>query len=274
MRILTILQEADHCQDALKFLSVAGCSTTGQTACLHIFLFSRNRARSAGEKELDLIRQKVRELGLQADIELAEELEEIHLEAQHGNYDLIVIAESSDPPKAPRFRNTLAIRIAKEVSSPALILKGELFPLKKILLCDSGADRFLDVRAFLKTLIPLVEDIEEITVLHVMSQISAGPGVRGKQLRAEADELMDAETPEGSLLADDINSLTQSGVQVTPRVRHGLVVEEILAETDSGPYDLLVIGYAQQEGWQRLLLTDIGHQILSKVKKSILLVKN
>ena len=28
---------------------------------------------------------------------------------------------------------------------------------------------------------------EEVTVLHVMSQLSAGPGVRGQQLRAEAE---------------------------------------------------------------------------------------
>lgn len=274
MRILTILQEADRCQDALKFCSLAGCGPTDQTSCVHIFHLPLAHARSDAQKDLDLIQQKAQELEVQADIELAEDIKEILLEAQHGNYDLVLIAEASTPPKLSRFRNTAAVRIAKEISSPALILKSELFPLKKILLCDSGADQFSVVRNYLKTLLPLIEDIEEVTVLHVMSQISAGPGVRGKQLRAEADELMDAETPEGSLLADDINSLTQSGVKVTPRIRHGLVVEEILAETESGAHDLLVIGYAQREGWQRLLLTDIGHQILSKVKKSILLVKN
>ena len=144
--------------------------------------------------------------------------------------------------------------------------------VKRILLCDSGAENPLLNRMTLQ-LTGLLEGEEEVTVLHVMSQISAWPGVQGKQLRAEAKELIEAHTPEGQVLEEDMRALGQPGIHVIAKVRHGLVVDEILAEARSGDYDLVVIGAHRGEGWQRLFLDDLAHKILVGADRPVLVVR-
>jgi nucleotide-binding universal stress UspA family protein len=106
-----------------------------------------------------------------------------------------------------------------------------------------------------------------------MSQMSASPGVRGGQLRADAQELIEKHTPEGEMLERDIQMLEKPDIHPSPKVRHGLVVDEILAEAHSGDYDLVVVGAHPAGGSQRFLLDNIAHQIMKRINRPILIVK-
>jgi len=111
-----------------------------------------------------------------------------------------------------------------------------------------------------------------VTVLHVMSQMSARPGVRGTQLRADAQELMQEHTPEGELLEADVQMLTLPGVRCSAAVRHGLVVDEIVAQARDGDHDLVMIGAHRAPGWQRFLLDDLTSHIVRQVDRPVLVV--
>ena len=106
-----------------------------------------------------------------------------------------------------------------------------------------------------------------------MSQMSAGPGVRGKQLRSDTEELIEERTPEGELLGRDIEALANLGLCARAQVRHGLVVEEILEEAQGGDYDLVVIGAYRGQGWQRILLDDLAHRIVVELDRPVLIVR-
>jgi nucleotide-binding universal stress UspA family protein len=140
-------------------------------------------------------------------------------------------------------------------------------------LCDSGVEDSSVVQKFKIRFAELLDGEEDITVLHIMSQISAGPGIRGQQLRSETDELIKAHTPEGDLLNRDVETLTKLGVHTTPKVRHGLVVNEILSEARSGDYDLVVIGANASKGWGHYLLDDLMHKILVQMDRPVLVVR-
>jgi len=103
-------------------------------------------------------------------------------------------------------------------------------------LCDSGAEFPSALGRFTAQLANQLEAEEEVTVLHVMSQMSAGPSVHGQQLRAGVGELITEHTPEGRLLEADMEILKQPGIVPRPKVRRGLVVDEILAEARAGDY--------------------------------------
>jgi nucleotide-binding universal stress UspA family protein len=92
-------------------------------------------------------------------------------------------------------------------------------------------------------------------------------------LRADVQELIDEDAPEGRLLAQDLRQLDRQGIHPTAKVRHGLVVDEILAEAHSGDYDLVVIGAHRGEGWQRFLLDDLAHKILAQMDRPVLVVR-
>jgi nucleotide-binding universal stress UspA family protein len=62
------------------------------------------------------------------------------------------------------------------------------------------------------------------------------------------------------------------GIHSTPKVRHGFVVDEILAEAHNGDYDLVIIG-AHHKNKQGFLLDDLAHQIISRADQPILVVK-
>jgi nucleotide-binding universal stress UspA family protein len=126
---------------------------------------------------------------------------------------------------------------------------------------------------FLKLSVDLLDGTGEIVVLHVMSQMSAGPGVRGKQLRSGTEELINERAPEGELLQWDIEVLDNLGLHARAKVRHGLVVEEILDEVQSEDYDLVVIGAYRGEGWQRILLDDLAHRLVVELDRPVLVVR-
>ena len=68
--------------------------------------------------------------------------------------------------------------------------------------------------------------------------------------------------------------LDKPGIHPTPKVRHGLVVDEILAEARSGDYDLVVVGAHQSDSPRSILLDNIAHQIMEKIKRPILIVRD
>ncbi|MBN1658543.1 MAG: universal stress protein [Anaerolineae bacterium] len=209
--------------------------------------------------------------------------------ARQGGYELVVVGEGTDPHSVlRRWQEPVGVRIVKDAPCPILVVKGPPRPIRRILLCDSGAGSpaispFADeidptrgaatpLRRFATRLVELLAGDEEVTVLHVMSQMSARPGVRGNQLRADAQELIQERTPEGELLEADVQMLTLPGVQCYPAVRHGLVVDEIVAQARDGDHDLVMIGAHRGPGWQRLLLDDLASHIVRHVDRPVLVV--
>jgi nucleotide-binding universal stress UspA family protein len=211
---------------------------------------------------------------VQTRIRVGHPAEEIIREAEEGRYDLVVVGERQHLGLYTRFLlGSTAIRVVEHAPCPVIIAKGKAGPIHRILLCDSGVQKPSVLSRFTAQLAGLMEDEVKITVLHVMSQMSAGPGVEGRPLRATAEELIREHAPEGELLEMDIQILARPRLHPSPKVRHGLVVDEILAEARSGDYDLLVIGAHRGEGWRRILLDDLAHQIIEQADRPVLIVR-
>jgi nucleotide-binding universal stress UspA family protein len=200
--------------------------------------------------------------------------EEIIREAIEGEYDLVIAGAKQHHDLMSRFLiGSTAERVMEHAPCPVIITRGKSDEIRRILLCDSGIEDPSLIHRFVTQLGAMISGQEEFTILHVMSQISAGPGVAGDQLRADADELIHNHAPEGELLERDLHMLEQLGVQAEPKIRHGLVVEEIWKETRSVNYDLVVIGAHRGEGWRRILLDDLAHRIISQVDRPIAVVR-
>ncbi len=198
--------------------------------------------------------------------------EEIVAEAREGGYDLLLIGERPGHGLIKRLIGPTAARIIAHLPCPVLIARRDAIPLRRFLLCEGWRDPLL-LNRLAAQLAPLMHTAAELTLLHVMSQMAAAPGVPGWELRADAAELMQKHTREGTLLEQDLAALQGLVPRIQPKVRHGLVVDEILDEASSGSYDLIVIGAHQGGvGWERLLLDDVAQQIMSQADRSVLVV--
>jgi nucleotide-binding universal stress UspA family protein len=211
---------------------------------------------------------------VQTKVRIGHPAEEIIREAEDGGYNLVIVGEKQHHGLVTRFLlGSTAERVVEHAPCPVIIAKGTIGPIRRILLCDSGIEQPSLLSRFTAQFGDLLKGGEEVIVLHVMSQMSAGPGVSGKQLRAEAEELIKTHAPEGQLLERDIQLLERLNVQPQPKVRHGLVVDEILAEARGGHYDLVVIGAHQGQGWRNILLDDLAHQIIAQMDRPVLVVR-
>jgi nucleotide-binding universal stress UspA family protein len=254
MRILLAIDESPDQEKVLEFGGLVACHA-GESVTLLAVTEPGNGPPSRAVEGLiarAAAQLQAEQLSVQSRIRTGRAVDEILHQARAGAYGLIVLGGNRHHAWARHWHPSLtAVNVAKRASCWVAVVKGEVRPIRQILLCDSGAHGPTAAPAaegsnsrsvaecFAKRLPELFGRDEEITVLHVMSQIGAGPGVRGGQLRADADQLMGEHTIEGDLLAYDVRLLERLGVRARAEVRHGLVVDEIVAEARNGDYEEL-----------------------------------
>jgi nucleotide-binding universal stress UspA family protein len=116
-----------------------------------------------------------------------------------------------------------------------------------------------------------------IGLLHVIPIKSTGyawdikPGVNSKSPSGKEKGTHDL------ILEQAKRQLHQAGVknEIDPRIRQGLVVDEVLAELSEGKYGLLVVGAHYQPGqdlWKGTLFDDITEQLLKRSNCSVLII--
>jgi nucleotide-binding universal stress UspA family protein len=273
MRILIATGGAAHSEKAVQMgaqiAGNAGSKLTVLTVIKHEAEYSHAEA---------ILAHTVFHSGLNATnictrIRVGNRAKEIIRESEEGSYDLVIVGSRPTHKLLTRLLGTTTEWVVSHAPCPVLIAKGNPGPIRRILLCASGANSPSQHTLFTARLVSVLGRPCEITVLHVMSQISAGPAAPHEwQLYAGAAELIEKNEPEGELLQQDILALAHSQVQVQPRVRHGPIVEEILSEAQDGSYDLIVIGTHQTRDWHRFLLDDLAHQIVVQADRPVLVV--
>jgi nucleotide-binding universal stress UspA family protein len=233
-----------------------------------------NDENERAKAETSLLQAKkiidIPESQIQTRIRIGHPVDEIAIEA--SGYDLVIIGEPAKNRFINRQRAPIAEGVVALVACPVLITRGRPRPIRKLLFCESGHEPTLadDLTAKMPA---LIQQADQATVLHVMSQIAAGPGVAGWALRADAETLMEEQTPEGQLLEEEVTQLEQLDVHPEAKVRHGLVVRELLTEARSGNYDLVVIGAHPGTGWERYLLGDLAREIIGQIDRPLLVIK-
>lgn len=204
---------------------------------------------------------------------LGQPAEEIVEESESGRYDLLMMGQRTSRPLMTRLRGPVTQKVVSQATLPVLIAKREARPFRRVLICDSGVQEPSLLQIFRLHAPAILATTNEVTILHVMSQISAAPGIRGLELRADAGELMESNTHEGMLLAEDMAYLKEMDLNPKAMVRHGLVVDEIIEEAGTGRYDLVVIGAHRDEGLPRFLLDDLARELVLNVECAILVVR-
>jgi nucleotide-binding universal stress UspA family protein len=274
MRILIVASSSPHTRQALLYGSQFA-QRAGEPPTL-LWVGKNEPTPARLKKDLSRLRQLLgpENEAVEVKTRFGRLADQVLQEVRESNYDLVVVGERLRTVGwLRRLYGSASRAIAERAPCPVLVAKGAVRPLRRVLLCDGGGISPPLLDRFAARLAWLLNGEEEITVLHVMSQISAGPGVRGGQLRADAEELMAEHAPEGDLLEHDLQVLERWDLRARAKVRHGLVVDEILKEARGADYDLAVIGAHPDEGWRRILLDDLAHRLLIRLKRPVLVVR-
>lgn len=278
---MRVLLATDGGTQATLALALAGHLAALDT--LHLTLLTvvaHERQRAQGEAMLQALLAAQGDMAgatavspVQILVRVGQPAQEIQQAASTGNYDLLLLGACPERHPLGRWREKVCARLMQTLRCPLLVAKGEIRPIQSILICESGGPQPTLLSRLMRQLPQLLRPPMNLSVLHVMSQISAGPQVSGWELRAPAQELIKAHTLEGEIFAQDLRLLEQMPLEVTPIVRHGLVVDEVVAEAEAGGYGLVVIGAYHPQGWERLLLSDQARQIVYRMGCPILVMR-
>ena len=192
-------------------------------------------------------------------------------QARATDYDLVVIGSVGRRGIKRLLAGSRACTVLGGAATSVLVVKGPgQGKIKTILTCSSAGPASASTVGFAARLAHALG--ASVTLLHVMSQVALQEGATGADLVAEAEELMARDAREGVHMGSMLEVLRGEGVEAQAVVRHGLVVEEIVAEARDGDFDMLIVGAHTTPDVASLLSSDLSQKIMLAAKRPILIV--
>ena len=271
MRILMCTDGSRHASKALRFGSLIARASRQQVTLLGVI------ERADEERKVTRMVERMssalcREVPhVEARIRHGHAAEEILKETEEQEYDLVVVGSRGRRGITRFVLGSTAARLARYCPVSVIVVKGKARGLERILVCTGGAEageRDTEMAGRIAAL-----SGSSVTVLHVMSELPLSPECELDDLDCAAEDLLDTDAPEAVHLRKDLRILEDLGVPATAKVRHGLVVDEIVAEAREGDYDLIVTGAHVASGLQRFILTDTTEEILFGCDRPVLVVR-
>ena len=203
-------------------------------------------------------------------------------ESADGGHDLIVVGSRGRRGWARLAFGSVAARLARYAETPVLIVKGPpRAGVRRVLACTGGDPR--GERAARWGGLVARWTGAELTLLHVMSQMALSHEAPLDQLQDTAEQAIADETREGRHLVREwevAREYSTPATSIRPKLRHGLVLDEIMSEAREGDYDLVVIGGHMapdtSTGTGRLrayLLEDVAEAVVLGLERPVLVVK-
>ncbi|MBU0492045.1 MAG: universal stress protein [Chloroflexi bacterium] len=185
-------------------------------------------------------------------------------------YDLVVTASPRRRGLLARLLKPASLGVVEQVPASVLLVNGPAAEFQRLLVCTSIGPTSEQPVQFAADLAQRLG--AAITVFHVMSQVPVSEHAPIMDLEATADELVRNGTREGAHLSSMLALLKARGITARAVVRHGLVLDEILAETRQGGYDLLIIGSHITPGIRSFLVENLSADIALAAPCPVLIV--
>jgi nucleotide-binding universal stress UspA family protein len=218
--------------------------------------------------------QALRADGIQPQIAVkaGEPVAEILKQASTMPYDLVVIGSRRTGSSGLYWRTEKTYEVIKVIPAPVLVAMGAVKEVKRFLVCTGG-------KAYIDAAVALTAKVAAavggtITLLHVMAE---PPALYADLVSLEEDleRLLESGSELGRNLVRQKKELEALGVPVEVRVRHGIVVDQILAEAHEGRHDIIVTGSSEARGALRhYIMGDVTRTIVNVADVPVLVARS
>ena len=176
---------------------------------------------------------------------------EYRLEVRNGGAEKIVSQEAQgndsivvlSPLGRPQFQRLMAGRSVRSfieaIEEPLLYVPSVRVPVKRILISVGGLGYDVNVEHIAMQI--AMKSGAEVVFLHIVPPIDLNYPT-AEAISKNWQHLTETDTPVGRSLRLSLENARAAGIHALVKVRHGNVIEEILAETLEGKYDLLCMG--------------------------------
>ncbi len=254
LRLLVVVDEA---ADPTPVLSMAAWFGERASASLNVLNLVADQARA------EALTAQAREAlgGVDPDVRIVRRAGVHAVEALRmvggGDYDLVFVSGHGPASDGG------VERLIRQSPTPVLIVKGERSALRRVLLCSAGGEPGkLDVMVGTRL---ARRAGAQATLLHVVDPDRHR--IEAESIGAEPAERITRHLEAGRV------TLIGQGVSVTATVRHGAPVDQILAESVEGDYDLIVVGGHLGADPPLRSQRDVAAQVVARADRSVLVVR-
>jgi nucleotide-binding universal stress UspA family protein len=185
--------------------------------------------------------------------------------------DLVVIGAERKGTQELFLPSTKAYSITEAILPPVLVVPVSRPVLKRILICTGGGTYIENaVRFTCKIAKHLSAEIALLTVT------PRPPAMHGTIFRRQEDvaALLNSNSALGRNLRSGKEIIERTGVPAVVEVRHGIVIEEILAEVERRDYDLVVCGsWPVRDAWRNYAIGNVTREIVNRTHRPVLVVR-
>jgi nucleotide-binding universal stress UspA family protein len=186
-------------------------------------------------------------------------------------YDLVVIGAERKGTQEFFLPSTKAYSITEAILPPVLVVPVSRPALKRILICTGGGTYIENaVRFTCKIAKHLPAEIALLTVT------PRPPAMHGAIFRRQEDvaALLNSNSALGRNLRTGKEIIERAGVPVVVEVRHGIVIEEILAEVERCDCDLVVCGSLPvRDAWRNYAIGNVTREIVNRTHRPVLVIR-
>ncbi len=194
-------------------------------------------------------------------------------ETVENAYDLVVIGAEEKSQEGPYWRSPKTYEVIKSIAPPVLVAIGcsASMAMKNLLVCTGG-------KKFIGPAVRLAGTIAAglgagVTLLHVMAEPPA-MYAGFVQMEEDLERLLQSRSELGMNLSRQKEDLEAMGVQVTVRIRHGLVLDQVFREVGEGNHDMIVAGSTRATGIVRhYIMGDLTRSILNRASCPVLVAR-
>ena len=191
--------------------------------------------------------------------------------AATGDYITVI-----GPLGRPQIRRWLAGRsiqhLIEQVKGPIFYVPETRLPLQSALICLGGLGYEVTTEHLAVRVASLAQ--ARVTLLHVIQPMDLDyPSAR--DIHKGSGHLADTDTLPGRALRQGLEMAQAAGLNVTMKVREGIIVEEILAEIKAGNYDLVCMGSPfSTHALRQMYAPNVAAEVADAIHSPILIARH
>jgi len=272
MKILVCSDGSERARRALASAAIIANGTKAETTIFGIIEVKRDEPRllAALNEESTLFREQA--IKLEIVTRFGDPVAEIVRRTQETPYDLVVIGAERKGAQEFFLPATKAYSITEAITPPVLVVPVSRPVIKRILICSGGGTYIENAVRFTST---IAKDLSaEIALLTVTPQ---PPAMHGTIFRRQEDvaALLNSNSALARNLRTGKEIIERAGVPADVQIRHGIVIEQILAEVERRDYDLVVSGsWPVRDAWRNYAIGNVTREIVNRTDRPVLVIRS
>jgi nucleotide-binding universal stress UspA family protein len=272
MKILVCSDGSERARRALASAATIANATKAETTIFGIIEFGQDDKRLVEALTEESVVFREQDVKLEIVTKFGDPVAEIVRRTQETTYDLVFIGAERRGAQEFFLPSTKAYSITEAIAPPVLVVPVSRTAIKRILICSGGGTYIENAVRFTSK---IAKDLSaEIALLTVTPQ---PPAMHGTIFRRQADvaALLDSNSALARNLRTEKEIIERAGVPAIVRIRHGIVIEQILAEVERRDYDLVVSGsWPVRDAWRNYAIGNVTREIVNRTARPVLVIRS